>query len=68
MQLTKEQVLRELRKHDLLGTGRVIFKVLDYSNNRLAPSKVAYRLSYVRYDGTRQRVTYYPDSVGFQWG
>ena len=67
MILTKEQVLEELRKHDILGEGRVVFKVLDYSENRLAPEKVAYRICYSDFAGRRRKATYYPKSVGFQW-
>jgi len=65
--LTKEQVIQELTKHDVLGKGRVMFKVMDYTNNGLSPEKVAYRLYYTDYLGQRKKVTYYPNSVGFQW-
>lgn len=65
--LTKEQVIKELSKFDTLGEGRIVFKVLDYSENRFAPEKVAYRVHYSNYLGQRRKVTYYPDSVGFQW-
>jgi len=65
--LTKEQVLDELRKHEIMGDGRVTFKVMDYSNNQLAPENYAYRVQYSDYSGTRRKVTYYPNTVGFQW-
>lgn len=65
--LTKEQVIQELSKFDTLGEGRIVFKVLDYSENRFAPEKVAYRVHYSNYMGQRRKVTYYPNSVGFQW-
>jgi hypothetical protein len=65
--LTKEQVIKELSKFDTLGEGRIVFKVLDYSENRFAPEKVAYRVHYSNYLGQRRKVTYYPNSVGFQW-
>lgn len=65
--LTKEQVIQELSKFDTLGEGRIVFKVLDYSENRFAPEKVAYRVHYSNYLGQRRKVTYYPNSVGFQW-
>lgn len=67
MNLTKEQVIEELRKHDILGEGRVVFKVLDYSENRLAPEKLAYRICYSDFAGRRRKATYYPNTVGFQW-
>jgi len=65
--LTKEQVIQELSKFDTLGEGRIVFKVLDYSENRFAPEIVAYRVHYSNYLGQRRKVTYYPNSVGFQW-
>lgn len=65
--LTKEQVIKELSKFDTLGEGRIVFKVLDYSENRFAPEKVTYRVHYSNYMGQRRKVTYYPNSVGFQW-
>ena len=65
--LTKEEVLKELRKHTLIAEGRIIFKVLDYSGNSLAPSRVAYRVTYPDYSGKRSKVTYWPGTVGFQW-
>lgn len=65
--LSKEQVIQELSKFDTLGEGRIVFKVLDYSENRFAPEKVAYRVHYSNYMGQRRKVTYYPNSVGFQW-
>ena len=65
--LTKEQVIQELSKFDTLGEGRIVFKVLDYSENRFAPEKVAYRVHYSNHLGQRRKVTYYPNSVGFQW-
>lgn len=64
--LTKEQVIKELSKFDTLGEGRIVFKVLDYSENRFAPERVAYRVHYSNYLGQRRKVTYYPNSVGFQ--
>ena len=65
--LTKEQVIQELSKFDILGEGHIVFKVLDYSRNWLAPEEVAYRVHYSNYLGQRRKVTYYPNSVGFQW-
>ena len=65
--LTKEQVLAELGKYDILGNGKVIFKVLDYSQNPLSPNPVAYRVHYTNFAGQRRKVTYYPGTVGFQW-
>jgi hypothetical protein len=66
--LTKTEILQELSKHTLIGEGRVTMKVLDYSDNMLAPEPVAYRLHYSDISGNRRKVTYYPKTVGFQWG
>lgn len=66
--LTKAQVIAELSKRDIIGNGRIVFKVIDYSKNCLAPEEVAYRVHYTDYAGNRRRVTYYPNGVGFQWG
>ena len=65
--LTKAEVLAELTKRDILGEGRIMFKVLDYSENPFAPEKFAYRVHYTNHLGQRKKVTYYPKSVGFQW-
>lgn len=65
--LTKEQVIEELRKYDILGEGRIMFKVIDYSQNGMAPEKVAYSVCYSDYVGNRRKAVYYPNTVGFQW-
>lgn len=65
--LTKEQVIEELTKFDIMGEGRVVFKVIDYSENRFSPEPVAYRVFYTDYAGNRRKATYWPNSVGFQW-
>lgn len=65
--MEKADVLNELRKFAIIGEGRIVFKVLDYSNNWRAPEKVAYRIHYSDILGKRQKVTYYPNTVGFQW-
>lgn len=65
--MTKTEILNELCKHTIMGEGKVIIKEIDYSNNRLAPEAVAYRIFYTEYTGQRRKVTYYPNTVGFQW-
>lgn len=65
--MEKAEVINELRKFAIIGEGRVIFKVLNYSQNGLAPEKVAYRIHYPDCNGERRSVTYYPNTVGFQW-
>lgn len=41
-------------------------KVLDYTNNPLAPEKVAYSITYKEF-GVSRKVVYYPNTVGFQF-
>lgn len=65
--MTKEQIISELSKFTLFGEGRIIVKEIDYSNNRFAPEMVAYRIHYTEIGGKRRKVTYYPNTVGFQW-
>lgn len=65
--MTKEEIINELSKFTLFGEGRIIVKEIDYSNNRFAPEMVAYRIHYSDYTGKRCKVTYYPNTVGFQW-
>jgi hypothetical protein len=65
--MTKEQIISELSKFTLFGEGRIIVKEIDYSNNHFAPEMVAYRIHYSDYTGKRCKVTYYPNTVGFQW-
>lgn len=67
MSMTKEQVIEQLSKFTLFGEGRIIFKVIDYSNNGFSPESVAYRIHYTDITGQRCKVTYYPNTVGFQW-
>lgn len=67
MNLTKEQVIEQLSKFTLFGEGKIMFKVIDYGENQFAPEKVAYRVHYTDYVGKRCKVTYYPNTVGFQW-
>lgn len=68
MILTKEEVIKELEKITILEKGQIIFKVIDYRQNHLAPEKVAYQLHYTDSHGKRHRVVYYPNTFGFQWG
>ena len=65
--IVKSDIITELSRFEALGKGRIIVKVLDYSDNSLSPEKVAYRVYYTNYSGERRKVTYWPNTVGFQW-
>lgn len=65
--MDKALIIAELSKHTIMGEGKIIIKEIDYSNNRFAPEMIAYRIFYTEYTGQRRKVTYYPNTVGFQW-
>ncbi len=65
--LNRDQVVKELEKFEINGISKVVFKVIDYSDNRFAPEKIAYRVFYTDWLGNRRKVTYYPNTIGFQW-
>ena len=65
--MDKALIIAELSKHTVMGEGKIIIKEVDYSNNRFAPEMIAYRIFYTEYTGQRRKVTYYPNTVGFQW-
>ena len=67
MTLTKEQVLNAAKEIFLVDDSRrVYFKVVDYSENPIAPENTAYRLYFWDISGKRNKFTYYPNTVGFQ--
>jgi len=67
MPLTKEQVLDAAKELFMVDDNRrIYFKVVDYSDNPVAPEKVAYRLYFWDILGKRNKFTYYPNTVGFQ--
>lgn len=65
--MDKALIIAELSKHTIMGEGKIIIKEIDYSNNRFAPETIAYRIFYTEYTGKRCKVTWYPNTVGFQW-
>jgi hypothetical protein len=65
--MDKALIIAELSKHTIMGEGKIIIKEIDYSNNRFAPEMIAYRIHYTDYTGKRCKVTWYPNTVGFQW-
>lgn len=65
--MDKATIISELSKHTIMGEGKIIVKEIDYSNNRFAPEMIAYRIHYTDYTGKRCKVTWYPNTVGFQW-
>lgn len=65
--LTEEQVTEKANLIFLIDySKRRYFKVLDYSDNPLAPEKTAYKLHFTDLLGNRKKVIYYPNTVGFQ--
>ena len=67
MELTKLQVLEAAKEVFLVDdTRRVYFKVIDYSDNPIAPESTAYRIYFWDVLGKRNKFTYYPNTVGFQ--
>ena len=62
--LTREQIIIALNEQ-VICAENVRVKVLDYSNNLLAPEKIAYSITYKQF-GKSRKVVYYPNTVGFQ--
>lgn len=63
--LTRKEILEALKGVSIDAQG-VRVKVLDYTNNPLAPEKVAYSITYKEF-GVSRKVVYYPNTVGFQF-
>lgn len=63
--LTRKEILEALKGVSIDAQG-VRIKVLDYTNNPLAPEKVAYSITYKEF-GVSRKVVYYPNTVGFQF-
>lgn len=63
--LTRKEILEVLKGVSIDAQG-VRVKVLDYTNNPLAPEKVAYSITYKEF-GVSRKVVYYPNTVGFQF-
>ncbi|WBF77683.1 hypothetical protein A73_7 [Escherichia phage A73] len=69
MALTKQEIIDRIKEStgENIGNGLIV-KVLDYSNNPLAPEPVAYKLSWISvFSGKRTRCVYYPNTVGRQY-
>lgn len=49
-------------KNDIIG---ISIKKVDYSNNILAPEKIAYKIYFTLY-GKKRKFCFYPNTVGFQ--
>ena len=66
--LTKQDVMQAAKEvnHFIDESRRIYFKVMDYSENCVAPEDTAYRFYYWDIFGKRQKFTYYPKTVGFQ--
>lgn len=64
--LNKQDVIKAASIFLIDTSKRVYFKVIDYSNNPLAPEKVAYKIYFWDLAGSRKKFVYYPNTVGFQ--
>lgn len=68
MKLTKQEIVKRIQESTgrYVGNGLIV-KVVDYSNNPLAPEPIAYKLSWIcMFSGKRERCMYYPNTVGLQ--
>lgn len=63
--LTRKEILEAL-KGVAIDAQCARVKVLDYTNNPLAPEKVAYSITYKEF-GVSRKAVYYPNTVGFQF-
>ncbi len=66
--LTKQDVIQAAkdRNHFIDESRRIYFKVIDHSDNVIAPEDTAYRFYYWDIFGKRQKFSFYPNTVGFQ--
>lgn len=62
--MPRDQVIQELNKVFICAEN-VRIKKVDYSGNPLAPESTAYKVYFNQF-GERRKVTYWPNSVGFQ--
>tara|TARA_R110000744_G_scaffold74111_1_gene148221 strand:+ start:1601 stop:1822 length:222 start_codon:yes stop_codon:yes gene_type:complete len=67
--LARKEVIARLSKDygvNLLEAAKSIrVKVVDYSNNPIAPESIAYKVSFTLW-GSKTSLTYYPNTVGYQ--
>lgn len=66
MLLTKQDVIKAASIFLIDTDRRVYFKVIDYTDNPLAPERIAYKLYFWNITGKRNKFIYYPNTVGFQ--
>lgn len=66
--LTRDQVVDQFRdKYGMDISNGLRFRVVDNVNNSLAPERFSYKISYVcELTGKRERLTYWPNSLGYQ--
>lgn len=62
--LQRTEILKALSER-YIAPERVRVRVMDYAGNPLAPEKVAYRITFTSL-GRKYKVTYWPNTVGFQ--
>jgi len=67
MILNKDDVIEAAKQIFLIDTDRrIYFKVVDYSDNPMAPEQIAYKFYFWDITGQREKFMYYPNTVGFQ--
>lgn len=65
--LTKQEVIQQFSdRYGMDISDKLRFKVCDHSNNPLAPEKYCYKLYFNQKWIGRQRLVYWPNSVGMQ--
>lgn len=62
--MQRTEILKALSERYIAPEGARV-RVMDYAGNPLAPEKVAYRITFTSL-GRKYRVTYWPNTVGFQ--
>lgn len=62
--LQRTEILKALNERYILPE-KVRIRVIDYANNPLAPEDKAYRITFTSL-GQKRKVTYWPNTVGFQ--
>lgn len=67
--LTKDQILeRTIKVFSVDLNARFTIKVIDYTGNKVAPEKYAYKIYYTdNVTKERRKTILYPNTVGFQY-
>jgi hypothetical protein len=65
--MEEQAILEALSKVDIIGTGRIKIKTINYKDGGFAPESEAYIIYYPSYTHGRRKVAYWPNTIGFQW-